>query len=169
MLLIVQSHYKDLQPKSCLEPTCIHGAKALLFYTSICLVGLGGGGIRGTIPALGADQFDYRTPKEKKNIASFFNWLLLSITLGATLGVTFVVYVSTKVRWDIGFSISLSCAFLGLVFVASGKPFYWVRVPGDSPLLRVLEVSLLHSVSKLLSVGLELDPTSSTASTKYRS
>ncbi|XP_031395752.1 protein NRT1/ PTR FAMILY 4.5-like isoform X2 [Punica granatum] len=142
MLLIVQSHYQKLQPKPCAETesTCVHGSKALLFYTSICLVALGGGGIRGSIPALGADQFDQKDPKERKSLASFFNWFLLSITIGATLGVTFVVYVSTKVRWDIGFSISMCCAFLGLVFVALGKPFYRVRIPGDSPLLRVLEV-----------------------------
>ncbi|KAK9934173.1 hypothetical protein M0R45_021325 [Rubus argutus] len=140
MLLIVQSHYKKLQPLPCGESTCVHGTKALLFYASISLVALGGGGIRGAIPALGADQFNYKKAEERKHIASFFNWLLLSITVGAVVGVTFVVYVSTTVGWDIGFIISLSCASLGLIIVAFGKPYFRVRVAGESPLLRVLQV-----------------------------
>ncbi|KAM0962379.1 hypothetical protein ACFX2A_021995 [Malus domestica] len=140
MLLIIQSHYTKLQPLPCLESTCVHGTKALLFYSSISFVALGGGGIRGAIPALGADQFNSKDPNEHKLIASFFNWLLLSITVGAVVGVTFVVYVSSNVGWDIGFIISLSCAAVGLIFIALGRPYYRVRVPGDSPLIRVLEV-----------------------------
>ncbi|KAJ7980494.1 Protein NRT1/ PTR FAMILY 4.5-like [Quillaja saponaria] len=140
MLLIIQSHYSKLQPEPCGKTSCLHGSKAVLFYASIGLLALGGGGIRGSVPALGADQFDNKKPSERKLIASFFNWFLLSITIGATLGVTFVVYVSSEVAWDIGFSISISCAFVGLIFIALGKPFYRVRVPGQSPLLSVLEV-----------------------------
>ena len=96
---------------------------------------------------LGADQFDYQNPEERKHIATFFNWFLLRITIGATVGVTFVVYVSTNVGWYIGFAISMSCAFSGLVAVALGKPFYHVRVPGESPLLRFLQVSLSLSLA----------------------
>ncbi|XP_031285841.1 protein NRT1/ PTR FAMILY 4.5-like isoform X2 [Pistacia vera] len=140
LLLIIQSHYSKLQPQPCGKTSCVDGTKALLFYVSICLLGLGGGGIRGSVPALGADQFDYKDPKERLLIATFFNWFLLSITIGATIGVTFVVYVSTTVGWDIGFIISMSCSFVGLIFAALGKSFYRVRVPGDSPLLRILEV-----------------------------
>lgn len=147
VLLIIQSRYPKLQPEACEKSTCIHGTKALLFYASLGLAALGGGGIRGSIAALGADQFDYKNPEERKHIATFFNWFLLSITIGATVGVTFVVYVSTNVGWYIGFAISMSCAFSGLVAVALGKPFYRVRVPGGSPLLRVLQVSLSLSLA----------------------
>jgi peptide/histidine transporter 3/4 len=140
MLLIIQSHYHKLQPEPCGKSTCVHGTKAFLFYASIGLLGLGGGGIRGAVPALGADQFDDKDPEEHKHIATFFNWFLLSSSIGATIGVTFVVYVSSHVGWDKGFIISMSCSFAGLVFVALGKPFYRVRVPGESPLLRVLQV-----------------------------
>ncbi|GMY28063.1 protein NRT1/ PTR FAMILY 4.5-like [Fagus crenata] len=112
MLLIIQSHYHKLQPEACGKSSCIHGTKALLFYASIGLVGLGGGGIRGSVPALGADQFDYKNPEER----------------------------NSNVGWDRGFIISISCAIAGLVFLALGKPFYRVRVPGESPLLRVLQV-----------------------------
>lgn len=140
VLLIIQSHYHKLQPEPCGESTCVHGTKALLFYASIWLVALGGGGIRGSVPTLGADQFDDKDPEERRLIATFFNWFLLCITIGASIGVTFVVYVSSHVGWDKGFSISMSCAFVGLVCLALGKSFYRVRVPGESPLLRVLQV-----------------------------
>lgn len=118
----------------------MHGTKAFLLYTSICLSALGGGGIRGSVPALGADQFDSNDPDERRHIASFFNWFLLSITIGASIGVTFVVYVSSNFGWYKGFIISMSCAFAGLICVALGKPYYRVWVPGESQLLRVLQV-----------------------------
>jgi peptide/histidine transporter 3/4 len=140
LLLIIQSHYMKLQPLPCLESSCVHGTKALLFYASIYLVALGGGGVRGSLPALGADQFDYNNPKESIYIATFFNWLLLSITIGASIGVTIVVWVSSNVGWDRGFIISIVCCFGGLCFVFMGKPYFRVRVPGDSPLLSVFQV-----------------------------
>ncbi|KAG5622049.1 hypothetical protein H5410_007267 [Solanum commersonii] len=140
LLLILQSHFQKLQPQPCGESTCVHGGKALLLYTSVYLMALGAGGIRGSIPALGADQFEQDDPKKSsKNISSFFNWFLLSITIGASIGVTIVVWVSTNVGWDKGFIISIVCCFAGLCIVSMGKPFYRVRVPGESPLLRVLQ------------------------------
>lgn len=123
-MLDFQSHDSKLQPQPCGKTSCVEGTKALLFYLSICLLGLGGGGIRGSVPALGADQTDYRDPEERLFVATFFNWFLLSITIGASIGVTFVVYVSTTVGWEIGFIISMSCSFVGLIFAALGKPFY---------------------------------------------
>lgn len=140
LLLIVQSHYPKLQPEACGEYSCVNGTKALLFYASISFLALGGGGIRGSVPSLGADQFDDNDPKESKHIASFFNWFLFSITAGACIGVTVVVWVSTNKGWDKSFLISIVCSFVGLCFVALGKPFYRVRVPGESALLRILQV-----------------------------
>ena len=109
----------------------------------ICLL-WGGGGIRGSVPSLGADQFDENDPKESKHIASFFNWFLFFVSGGACIGVTVVVWVSTNKGWDKSFNISIVCAFVGLVFVALGKPFYHVRVLGESAFLNVLQVLLCY-------------------------
>ncbi|KAK4347399.1 hypothetical protein RND71_033738 [Anisodus tanguticus] len=156
LLLIIQSHSTKLQPQPCGESTCVHGEKALLLYTSVYLTAVGAGGIRGCIPALGADQFEQNDPKEStKNISSFFNWFLLSITIGASIGVTIVVWVSTNVGWDKGFIISMVCCFAGLCFVSMGKPFYRVRVPGESSLLSVLQV--LVAAARNWSVQLPTD------------
>ncbi|KAL5182738.1 Protein NRT1/ PTR FAMILY 4.6 [Glycine soja] len=156
-LLVIQSHDKTLQPDPCLKSTCVHGTKALLFYASIYLLALGGGGIRGCVPALGADQFDEKKPKEHAQLASFFNWFLFSITIGASLGVTFVVYVSTESQWYKGFIISMSCSAVGLIFIASGKRFYHARVPGESPLLRVLQVLVVTVRNWRVKVPLDSD------------
>ncbi|KAG4929492.1 hypothetical protein JHK86_046453 [Glycine max] len=156
-LLVIQSHDKTLQPDPCLKSTCVHGTKALLFYASIYLLALGGGGIRGCVPALGADQFDEKKPKEHAQLASFFNWFLFSITIGASLGVTFVVYVSTESQWYKGFIISMSCSAVGLIFIASGKRFYHARVPGESPLLRVLQVLVVTVRNWMVKVPLDSD------------
>lgn len=106
------------------------------------MLALGSGGVRGALPALGADQFDQKDPKEAKALASFFNYLMLSITLGAAIGVVAIVWVSMNVSWYWGFFISTVSAFLGFIVVALGKPFYRLRVPGESPLIRITQVSL---------------------------
>lgn len=148
MLLIIQSHYSELQPEACGKYSCVDGTKALLFYASIFFAALGGGGVRGSVPALGADQFDQDDPKQSKHIASFFNWLLFSITVGACIGVTVIVWVNTNRGWDSGFIISMVCSFFGFCLVSLGKPYYRVRMPGESVLLRVLQVNYLRLLIK---------------------
>lgn len=44
-----------------------------MFYTSLCLLALGAGGVKGSLAALGADQFDEKDPKGTKALASYFN------------------------------------------------------------------------------------------------
>ncbi|XP_017222364.2 protein NRT1/ PTR FAMILY 4.6 [Daucus carota subsp. sativus] len=150
LLVIFQSHYAELQPEACGEYSCVKGTKALLFYASIYLLALGGGGIRGSVPSLGADQFDENDPKESKHISSFFNWFLFFVSGGACIGVTVVVWVSTNKGWDKSFIISIVCSFVGLVFVALGKPFYRVRVPGESAILNVLQVLVVAAKNRKL-------------------
>ncbi|XXG84743.1 hypothetical protein AAC387_Pa10g2199 [Persea americana] len=152
VLLIVQARDTKLQPLPCGKSSCVKGGKALLFYSAIYLMALGAGGIRGSIPALGADQFNQKDPKERKFIASFFNWFLLSITIGATIGVTIVVWISTERSWYLGFLISMLTAVAGLVSVAFGRPFYRVRVPGVSPLTKVVQVLVVAVQNRNLKI-----------------
>lgn len=144
-MLTIQAHSADLLPSICLgKSSCIEGGKAVYFYTTLCLLALGAGGFRGAFPALGADQFDEKDPEEAKSLARYFNWLLLSIVGGASVGVTVIVYVSTnhplKNNWWKGFLIVTIAAFLGFVVLALGKPFYRLQIPKDSPLVRIAEV-----------------------------
>ncbi|KAH7676236.1 Proton-dependent oligopeptide transporter family protein, partial [Dioscorea alata] len=152
ILAIIQAHRPSLRPPGqCL--TCkLEGKNAAIFYLSLCLLALGFGGIRGSYPALGGDQFDKNNPKEKKAVGSFFNWLLMSITLGATLGVTVIVWVSTEKSWALGFFIGMICAFLGFCIITAGKPFYRVRIVKDSPLIRLFQVMVAAIRNRKLSL-----------------
>ena len=139
MLITIQAGTHHLQPKIGL----VEGGKAVWFYGSLYLLALGSGGVRGSLPPLGADQFDRHNPKEAKALATFFNWFLLSITIGASVGVTAIVYLSTKVGWQWGFMVSTLAILLAFIVLALGKPYYRLRAPGNSPLLSIIQVFYL--------------------------
>lgn len=122
-----------------------------MLYASLALLALGSGGVKGALPALGGDQFDQKDPKEAKALARFFNWLLLSTTLGACIGVTGIVWVSTEKDWYWGFFISTVATFIGFVVLALGKPYYRLRepTPSDSPIIRIAQVNLSPSLQFL--------------------
>ncbi|KAF6163473.1 hypothetical protein GIB67_029322 [Kingdonia uniflora] len=148
LMITTQAHFNELQPNPCNQTRCVEGGKGLMFYGSLCLLALGTGGVRGSLPALGGDQFDQKDEKGKKSLATFFNWLLFSTTVGASIGVTVIVWLSMNKGWDLGFFISTLAAFVGFIFLALGKPYYHIEVPGDSPILRVIQViSLLLTLS----------------------
>lgn len=144
-MLTIEARFKHLHPDSCGKSSCIHGGTATYFYATLCLLALGYGGVRGAFPALGADQFDHRDPTGASALATFFNYLILSITAGATIGVTAIVWVSMNKGWHWGFFIATIASFVGFVVLAMGKPFYRLQRPGDSPLLRIWQVKLLGS------------------------
>ncbi|KAK4476774.1 hypothetical protein RD792_015934 [Penstemon davidsonii] len=143
-MMTIQAHTQSLLPKPCIgKSNCLEGGVSVYFYATLALLALGVGGVRGALPALGADQFDAKDPKEAKSLASYFNWLLLSTVGGASVGVTFIVWVSTNKNnenWWKGFLITTIGAFVGFVFLVVGKPFYRLEVPKDSPLTRVAQV-----------------------------
>jgi len=118
-----------------------------MFYTSLCLLAVGAGGVKGSIAALGADQFDRTDEKGKKLLASYFNWFLLSTTIGSIVGVTVIVWVSMNKAWYWGFFIGTVAALVGFIFLALGKPFYCFQPLGSSPLLKIAQVALSLSLS----------------------
>lgn len=139
-MLTVQGGSDKLHPEACGKSSCVKGGTAVMFYTSLCLLALGIGGVRGSMTPFGADQFNEKDPNEVKALASFFNWLLLSSTIGAITGVTGVVWVSTQRAWHWGFFIITIASSIGFVTFALGKPFYRIKNPGDSPTLRIAQV-----------------------------
>ncbi|EXB57561.1 Nitrate transporter 1.2 [Morus notabilis] len=155
VLMTIQAATHSLQPEFCVKSSCIQGGVKVMFYFSLYLLALGSGGVRGALPALGADQFDRKDPKEAKALATFFNWFLLSVTLGASVGVTAIVYYSTTVSWYKGFIVSTIAAFLGFVVLALGKPYYRLQTP-ESPILKIIQV--IYVASKNRGLSLPEDP-----------
>ncbi|RDX72444.1 Protein NRT1/ PTR FAMILY 4.6, partial [Mucuna pruriens] len=151
-MLTVQAASNHLHPEACGKSSCVQGGIAGMFYTSLCLLALGMGGVRGSMTAFGADQFDEKDPTEAKALASFFNWLLLSSTVGAITGVTGIVWVSTQKAWHWGFFIITIASSVGFVTLALGKPFYRIKIPGDSPTLRIAQVIVVAFKNRKLSL-----------------
>ncbi|XP_047331920.1 protein NRT1/ PTR FAMILY 4.5-like [Impatiens glandulifera] len=139
-MMTIQANTPSLLPKPCLDTTCVRGGPSVMLYASLCMLALGSGGVRGALPALGADQFDQKNPKEAKALARYFNFLLLATTLGAAIGVTVIVWVSFNRGWWRGFLICTTVTFGAFCFLAVGKPFYRLQKPGESPILRISRV-----------------------------
>ncbi|XVF47189.1 hypothetical protein PTKIN_Ptkin03bG0089200 [Pterospermum kingtungense] len=139
-MVTIQAYSKGLRPDLLCQKGCLKGGIALMFYASLSLLAIGTGGVKGALPALGADQFDPKDPKGAKQLGRYFNWYMLSTTFGAAIGVSFVVWVSTKEAWYWGFFMGTMAAIVGFIAIAIGKPFYRFPPLGNSPLLRVAQV-----------------------------
>lgn len=141
IMLTTQAYNKSMHPDPCGKSICVKGGKVAMF--SLCLLAVGSGGVKGSLPALGADQFDRKDQKGEKLLASYFNWYLLSTTIGSMVGVTVVVWVSMNRDWYWGFLIGTITAIVGFVFLTIGKPFYWYQPLGSSPIVKIAQVATL--------------------------
>lgn len=141
-LITIQARFDKLHPDPCSvqESSCLKGGISVMFYGSLALLALGSGGVRGALPALGADQFDVNDPKSAKALATYFNYLILATSAGACIGVTFVVYLSMHVHWYWGFFVATVLSCTAFSFLYTGKAFYRLQVPEDSPLVKVVQV-----------------------------
>ncbi|KAK2660408.1 hypothetical protein Ddye_006941 [Dipteronia dyeriana] len=147
-LLTVQAHFHQLRPRPCIgvapdrmsQCEAADSYQTAMLFAGLYLIAIGTGGVKAALPALGADQFDANDPKEAPKLSSFFNWFLLSLTFGAMIGVTFIVYISTNVGWDWSLGACFLAVLLAVVFATMGKSFYRNNVPKNSPVLRILQV-----------------------------
>ncbi|MFS8020395.1 putative proton-dependent oligopeptide transporter family, PTR2 family proton/oligopeptide symporter [Helianthus anomalus] len=109
-------------------------------YTVLYLTGFGAAGIRPCVSSFGADQFDERSRDYNTNLDRFFNFFYLSVTLGAIVAFTAVVYIQMQLGWGFAFgALAVAMAISNLVFFL-GTPLYRHRLPGGSPLTRVAQV-----------------------------
>ncbi|CAL0314816.1 unnamed protein product [Lupinus luteus] len=90
---------KDLAPTQISQCKSTTVGQAAILYSGLYLVALGTGGIKATLPALGADQFDAKNPKEATQLSSFFNWFLFSLTIGSIFGVTLINWIGPNHGW----------------------------------------------------------------------
>lgn len=112
----------------------------LYLYTVLYVTGFGAAGIRPCVSSFGADQFDERDRDYKAHLDRFFNFFYLSVTVGAIVAFTAVVYLQIKHGWGSAFgSLAAAMGMSNLVFFL-GTPLYRHRLPGGSPLTRVAQV-----------------------------
>lgn len=112
----------------------------LCLYVVLYVTGLGAAGIRPCVSSFGADQFDERSKDYKTHLDKFFNFFYLSVTVGAIVAFTMVVYIQMKRGWGSAFgSLAVAMGVSNVVFFV-GTPLYRHRLPGGSPLTRVAQV-----------------------------
>ncbi|KAJ3671495.1 hypothetical protein LUZ60_007574 [Juncus effusus] len=145
-LLALQAHIKSLRPPPCdinhspNDCTEVQGFNSALFFTSLYLVTFADGCLRGSVASLGGDQFDSDDLIESRSKISFFNWYTFSISFGALMGLSVVVWVENNRGWDVGFAVCALLVLVGLVVSVCGLPFYRNRIPTGSPVTRILQV-----------------------------
>ncbi|KAF5449199.1 hypothetical protein F2P56_029672 [Juglans regia] len=108
--------------------------------TVLYVTGFGAAGIRPCVSSFGADQFDERSKDYKSHLDRFFNFFYLSVTIGAIVAFTAVVYIQMKHGWGSAFgSLAIAMGISNMAFFI-GTPMYRHRLPGGSPLTRVAQV-----------------------------
>ncbi|GLJ06885.1 hypothetical protein SUGI_0051240 [Cryptomeria japonica] len=63
----------------------VEGGQTIILYIGLYVMALGVGGIKGSFPVHGVEQFDENDGKERKLISNFFNWFLYSISIALVL------------------------------------------------------------------------------------
>ncbi|XP_022737394.1 protein NRT1/ PTR FAMILY 4.6-like [Durio zibethinus] len=146
LILTVQAHIPSLKPPTCAlastEIPCqkANGQKAAMLFTGLYLVALGVGGIKGSLPPHGAEQFDETTPQGRKQRSSFFNYYVFCLSCGALIAVTFVVWIEDNKGWQWGFGVATATILTSIPVFLLGSPIYRTKIPAGSPITTMFKV-----------------------------
>lgn len=158
LILTIQAHIGSLQPPTC-PPTKTNivscpaatGGKAAMLFIGLYLVALGVGGIKGSLPPHGAEQFDENTIQGRKKRSTFFNYYVFCLSCGALIAVTFVVWIEDNIGWQWGFGISTLTILLAIPIFLLGSAVYRIKVPAGSPLTIFFKVITAAVCNKFFS------------------
>ncbi|KAK7274722.1 hypothetical protein RIF29_15819 [Crotalaria pallida] len=150
IVLTIQAHKPSLKPPKCdkLNPCQeVSGGKAAMLFAGLYLVALGVGGIKGSLPAHGGEQFDENTPTGRKQRSTFFNYFVFCLSCGALIAVTFVVWIEDNKGWEWGFAIATIAIFVSIPVFLAGSATYRNKVPSGSPITTILKVLVAASLN----------------------
>ncbi|MED6216852.1 hypothetical protein PIB30_012021 [Stylosanthes scabra] len=148
LILTIQAHMPSLKPPRCIMGSPNSGAcekvdgggDAVMLFAGLYLVALGVGGIKGSLPPHGAEQFDESTAEGRKQRSSFFNYYVFSLSCGALIAVTFVVWIEDNMGWQWGLGVSTASILISIPLFLLGSPKYRTKVPVGSPITTMLKV-----------------------------
>ncbi|XP_002962950.2 protein NRT1/ PTR FAMILY 8.1 isoform X2 [Selaginella moellendorffii] len=151
ILLTLSAALPSLKPPSCdtgVDCQPASPAQTGVFFFAVYLGALASGAYQPCNSSLGADQFDEENPDELPKMTAYFNWFYQSMTVGALLASTLVLYTQENVSWSFGFGICTIAMGLAVVVFLIGTPLYRNHGPGGNPLVRVFQV-LVATVRKM--------------------
>ncbi|KAL1373326.1 hypothetical protein HN51_003306 [Arachis hypogaea] len=148
LILTIQAHIPALKPPSCIMGTTNSGAcekvggggDAAMLFAGLYLVALGVGGIKGSLPPHGAEQFDESTAEGRKQRSSFFNYYVFSLSCGALIAVTVVVWIEDNKGWQWGLGVSTASILISIPLFLLGSHKYRNKLPVGSPITTMLKV-----------------------------
>ncbi|XP_027332072.1 protein NRT1/ PTR FAMILY 4.6-like [Abrus precatorius] len=158
LLLTIQAHMPSLKLPNCVlgntKSLCqkAHGGDTIMLFAGLYLVALGVGGIKGSLPPHGAEQFDETTQEGRKQRSSFFNYFIFSLSCGALIAVTFVVWIEDNKGWQWGLGVSTASILLSIPVFLLGSRTYRTKVPAGSPITPMLKV-LVAAISNNCKAG----------------
>ncbi|CAL9189407.1 unnamed protein product [Musa hybrid cultivar] len=130
------------KPPPCVGSVCpkASAVQYAILFIGLYSIALGTGGIKPCVSSFGADQFDDTDEDERRRKQSFFDWFYLSISIGALISSSFLVWVQDTCGWGWGFGIPT--VFLGLAICSFtlGTSLYRFQKPGGNPLSRMCQV-----------------------------
>ncbi|KAK6931178.1 Proton-dependent oligopeptide transporter family, partial [Dillenia turbinata] len=156
VILTVQAHMPSLKPPACdttnRNISCqeASGGKTAMLFIGLYLTALGVGGIKGSLPAHGAEQLDENTPQGRKQRSTFFNYFVFCLSCGGLIAVTFVVWIEDNKGWQWGFGISTATILLSIPIFLAGSAFYRNKIPNGSPLTTIVKVLLAATFNTCL-------------------
>ncbi|XP_022956845.1 protein NRT1/ PTR FAMILY 4.6-like [Cucurbita moschata] len=146
-VLLIQAKIPSLMPPPCYRHAnhgtmCqeASGGKEAMLFAGLYLVALGVGGIKGSLPSHGAEQFDDSTPHGRKRRSSFFNYFVFCLSCGGLIAVTLVVWVEDNKGWEWGFGIAMLSIVLSMIVFFAGSPLYRNKIPNGSPFTTISKV-----------------------------
>lgn len=153
LILTIQAQKPELRPSTNCSlvsnnknsPNCqeVNGWKEVMLFAGLYLVALGVGGIKGSLPPHGAEQFDETTSHGRKQRSTFFNYFVFCLSSGALIAVTFVVWVEDNKGWQWGFGISTATILISIPLFLLGSPIYRTKIPTGSPITTIFKVNFI--------------------------
>jgi dipeptide/tripeptide permease len=116
-----------------------------ILYAGLYLVAVGTGGIKSSVSALGADQFDDTDLRERKLKSGYFNWFFMAIEVGAVLSVTALIYVQIRLGRGWGFGVTAAAMLVAIAVLVAGAPLYRYQA--------TLEGSTLSQVARVVAAA----------------
>ncbi|KAL9415326.1 hypothetical protein AB3S75_043587 [Citrus x aurantiifolia] len=123
------------------------GSQLMLLYLAFGLMSLGGGGIRSSSLAFGAEQLekgDGIKSKSEGALKSYFSWYYVSVSASSMVAVTLIVYIQDNLGWKVGFGIPAAIMLSSALCFFLASPFY-VKSKANTSLLSGLIQVLVAS------------------------
>ncbi|KAF4403222.1 hypothetical protein CsatB_017747 [Cannabis sativa] len=156
LILTIQAQIPSLKPSTCASVKSFFSHcqevdewERVMLFLGLYLVALGVGGIKGSLPPHGAQQFDESTPQGRKQRSEFFNYFIFCLSCGALIAVTWVVWIEDNKGWQWGFGTATVTILVSIPLFLLGSPFYRSKVPTGSPIttmLKVLVAAICNSI-----------------------